>query len=129
MTRMKRMMDTQKMSRLERDSSMSVSKESLEIRSRKTSDRSVSSGLREESVSDGKSVNEDDGNEESIDGNLDNAAALAAARSAALADLAAPFAMQDDQLTAEELQMFESENAHLYNELNSLSDEVTKTLD
>ncbi|KAJ8876591.1 hypothetical protein PR048_021036 [Dryococelus australis] len=31
---------------------------------------------------------------------------------------------EDEQLSAEEMQMFESENAHLYNELNSLSDEV-----
>ncbi|XP_063215649.1 syntaxin-18 [Bacillus rossius redtenbacheri] len=31
---------------------------------------------------------------------------------------------EDEQLSAEELQMFESENAQLYNELNSLSDEV-----
>ncbi|KAI4458435.1 syntaxin-18 [Holotrichia oblita] len=30
----------------------------------------------------------------------------------------------EDQLSPEEIQMFESENEHLYNELNSLSDEV-----
>lgn len=32
--------------------------------------------------------------------------------------------LQDDQLSPEELQMFESENEQLYNELNSLTDEV-----
>ncbi|XP_075209753.1 syntaxin 18 [Lycorma delicatula] len=34
-----------------------------------------------------------------------------------------PF-LEDDQLSAEELQMFESENEQLYNELNNLTDEV-----
>lgn len=32
--------------------------------------------------------------------------------------------LQDDQLSPEELQMFESENEQLYNDLNSLTDEV-----
>jgi syntaxin 18 len=31
---------------------------------------------------------------------------------------------EDDQLSSEEMQMFESENAQLYNELNSLTEEV-----
>ncbi|PSN44400.1 Syntaxin-18 [Blattella germanica] len=35
-----------------------------------------------------------------------------------------PFFSEDDQLSSEEMQMFESENAQLYNELNSLSEEV-----
>jgi len=48
-------------------------------------------------------------------------AAKAAARSAALADIAIE---DDNQLSPEELQMFESENVLLYNELNSLADEV-----
>ncbi|XP_067010204.1 syntaxin-18 [Anabrus simplex] len=34
------------------------------------------------------------------------------------------FLTDDDQLSAEELQMFESENAQLYNELNNLTEEV-----
>lgn len=117
MTRMKRMMDTQKMSRLEGDCQMSSSKDGEDLRKRKMSDLSVAS-----SVSDGRSIEESD--EERTDRNKNNPATLAAARSAALAELAAPFAMEDDQLTAEELQMFESENAQLYNELNSLSEEV-----
>ena len=35
-----------------------------------------------------------------------------------------PFFSDDDQLSSEEMQMFESENAQLYNELNSLTEEV-----
>ncbi|XP_069700576.1 syntaxin-18 [Periplaneta americana] len=35
-----------------------------------------------------------------------------------------PFYTDDDQLSSEEMQMFESENAQLYNELNSLTEEV-----
>jgi syntaxin 18 len=34
------------------------------------------------------------------------------------------FFSEDDQLSSEEMQMFESENAQLYNELNSLTEEV-----
>nr|CAD7447342.1 unnamed protein product [Timema bartmani] len=37
---------------------------------------------------------------------------------------ASQFLLEDEQLSAEEMQMFESENAHLYNELNSLTEEV-----
>ncbi|KAE8740163.1 hypothetical protein FOCC_FOCC014327 [Frankliniella occidentalis] len=125
MTRMKRMMDSQKMSRLEGDvNTSSLVKDGIDHRSRKMSDISLGSGTKEDSVSDKMSADEEDGIVERKQNNSENAAALAAARSAALADLAAPFAMEDDQLSAEELQMFESENAHLYNELNSLSDEV-----
>ncbi|KAJ1531692.1 hypothetical protein ONE63_000360 [Megalurothrips usitatus] len=125
MTRMKRMMDSQKMSRLEGDpNNISVTKDSKDNRIRKISDQSSGSGMKEDSLSDGKSVNEEDSLDSRSERNVDNTAALAAARSAALAELASPFAMEDDQLSAEELQMFESENAQLYNELNSLSDEV-----
>ena len=35
-----------------------------------------------------------------------------------------PFFSDDDQLSSEEMQIFESENAQLYNELNSLTEEV-----
>lgn len=127
MTRMKRIMDSQKMSRLEGDvSTTSVSKETPDSRYRKISDQSISSVMKEDSLSDGRSNDGDFNIEVKTERNLDNSAALVAARSAALAELAAPFAMEDDQLSAEELQMFESENAHLYNELNSLSDEVRK---
>ncbi|CAG2063536.1 unnamed protein product [Timema podura] len=37
---------------------------------------------------------------------------------------ASQFLLEDEQLSAEEIQMFESENANLYNELNSLTEEV-----
>lgn len=124
MTRMKRIMDSQKVSRLEGDTSNSgISKDVTDTRFRKISDQSTSSFIKEDS-SDGKSNDGDVNIEDRTERNFDNSASLVAARSAALAELAAPFAMEDDQLSAEELQMFESENAHLYNELNSLSDEV-----
>ena len=126
MTRMKRMMDSQKMSRLESDTNTPI--EGPDVRQRKTSNESVQSGTMEDSLFDRKATDEQDSVSDPLDRNADNAVALAAARSAALAELAAPFAMEDDQLSAEELQMFESENAHLYNELNSLSDEVNAIL-
>lgn len=115
------MMDSQKMSRLEGDPN--ISKEGPEVRNRKVPNQSAGSATAE-ALLNGKAQDEGDGIVDPSERNADNAAALAAARSAALAELAAPFAMEDEQLTAEELQMFESENAHLYNELNSLSDEV-----
>ena len=122
MTRMKRMMDSQKMSRLECDTNLS--KEESDVRNRKISTHSVGSGAIEDSLFDSNSHDEGDNGVDLNSKNAENAAVLAAARSAALAELAAPFAMEDDHLTAEELQMFESENAQLYNELNSLSEEV-----
>lgn len=39
-------------------------------------------------------------------------------------DLASKFSLEADEITAEDIQMFESENVQLYNELKGLSDEV-----
>lgn len=39
-------------------------------------------------------------------------------------DLASKFSLEPDEITAEDIQMFESENVQLYNELKGLSDEV-----
>lgn len=39
-------------------------------------------------------------------------------------DMASKFALEQDELSAEDIQMFESENVQLYNELKGLSDEV-----
>jgi len=100
--RVKRALDVQKMSKLESDSKKS----------------------HENSVTDDNDLNNflNDNKENEVQSNHSSSTRKVLESSS---NTSMPsFFSEDDQLSSEEMQMFESENAQLYNELNSLTEEV-----